>query len=137
MTPDLDTPDVQTPGWRPERFPAPMTAAEAEHEAEETLLDVDSFTDWLYSQCVGKSAFQNLYWLKGSVQIERDYDNARGYSVAELVALFLLSPSDKVLRACRDELARRYLAEQRQAKNELFPGTLDALDRLSVRGGVA
>lgn len=108
MTRDIDTPDVQTASaYRQE--PVYLTAEQIQHEEEETLLDVDSFTDWLYSQCVGKSAFQNLYWLKGSVQIERDYDNARGYSVAELVALFLLSPSDKVLRACRDELVKRYL----------------------------
>lgn len=109
MSADLDTPDVQPSTWRPERVPAPLTQAEAEREDEESLLDVDSFTDWLYGHCVNKTAFLNLYWLKGSVQIERDYDNARSYSVPELVSLFLLSPSKEVVFSCRAELVRRYL----------------------------
>lgn len=135
MTRDIDTPDVQTAGRRPERFPAPMTIAEAQQADELRLLDVDTYTDWLYAECAGKAAFPFKCWESASSEFTHNPDSARVMSVPDLQGLLLNTPSDKVLRVCRDELARRYLAEQR--KSELFPGTLEALDRLSVRGGAA
>lgn len=137
MTPDLDTPDVQTSMRRPERFPAPMTIAEAQQADELRLLDVDTGTDWLYGECVGATAFLGKCWESASSEVAHNPDAVQAMAVPDLQGLLLVTPNDKVLRACRDELARRYLAEQRQAKSELFPGTLDALDRLSVRGGEA
>lgn len=135
MNRDIDTPDVQTAGRRPERFPAPMTIAEAQQADELRLLDVDTSTDWLYAECAGKAAFPFKCWEAASSEIGHRPEAVQAMTVPDLQGLLWVTPSDKVLRACRDELARRYLAEQR--KSELFPGTLEALDRLSVRGGAA
>lgn len=137
MSADLDTPDLQPSAWRPERVPAPLAIAEAMAADQERLLDVDTYADWLYGHCAGKAAFPGKCWESASSEVTHNPDAARVMSVPDLQGLLLNTPSDKVLRVCRDELARRYLLDQRKSEPELLPGTLAALDRLSVRGGAA
>lgn len=103
-----DDPISNDDGDRPDDEIRISDEAAYQFRIEKALCDMDSFTGWLIEECCDQTAFKYQYHGHVDYEIGRDWLKAKRRTTADLQALMYMTPNERVMRACRDEIVKRY-----------------------------
>ena len=96
-------------GFVPDRAPTLGNALDRSDAEEAILRDPDTFSDWLSAKCMGVAQVREQRVLR-----EVTAEDFTAWPVGRLIALlFDVGQPDMTIRAARDAIAARYLADPR------------------------